>query len=300
MPQEGRPSEWINLPHVTIDSSKGFVTTSTTHVHLIQAGAGLEGWKGCTSLSYLRDSVALKWAESTSVLDLQGDGGWNAELVAKAGPGWIAVSPSHDLQERGWPLVPVTEYLEPSPLGRAEWMIPLAWMAGDSAAGAHAFFEVDSAYASLKSALPRSGMRVFTGSVADGLWHAPGNDSFVAQWIRDAGGEYALPETNAEQNVQLSMESMLELANQTDAWVVVTFDPDTFTVNDLVSKDPRHESLMEAAGEVWACNTAKVDYFGELVCHPEWILEDLSQLMAGNDHGPHGVFHRLQSNLQKP
>ena len=288
------------IPHVTVDRSKGFATTSTTHVHLLHAGAGLAGWKACTSLEYLRSEAVRIWADSTGVRDVRGDGGWNVEAVEAVSPGWMAVSPTYDLGERSWPLVPLTEYLEPTPLGRAEWMVPLAWLAGDSLAGARAYETVRSKYEALKASGMGQGKRVFTGSVADGVWHAPGDDSFVAQWIRDAGGEYALSSTDDDENVELGLESLLALAHQADAWVVVTYDPGTFTAQDLISLDPRHESLLHATNDVWVCNTAHADYFGEVVPHPEWVLEDLMGMMEGKDRGPHGVFERLKVTPSTP
>jgi iron complex transport system substrate-binding protein len=290
---EGTASPWPGIAHVTVDPSRGVATTSTTHVHLLHAGAGLNGWKACTSLKYLRDPEVLAWADATSVRDVRGDGGWNVEAVEAVSPGWMAVSPTHALAERSWPLVPLTEYLEPTPLGRAEWMVPMAWMVGDSLAGAQAFAGVQRRYVEALARATQSGKRIFTGSVADGVWHAPGDDSFVAQWIRDAGGVYALASSDAHENVELGLESLLALASESDAWVVVTYDPDTFTVQDLLALDPRHEALLRATKDVWVCNTAHADYFGEVVPHPEWVLEDLTAMMAGEGRGPHGLFERL-------
>ena len=134
------------------------------------------------------------------------------------------------------------------------------------------------------------GKRVFTGSVADGVWHAPGKDSFVAQWIEDAGGKYALETVDDQSNVALSLEAMLELVSKTDAWVLVTYDKDGVNERDVVAMDPRHAEVMKAVDEVWVCNTAEVDYFGEVVAHPEWVLEDLAALVQSNSEGAHGVF----------
>ena len=111
-----------------------------------RAGAGLKGWKGCKSLQYFKDDAVLDWAKVSEVRDVRSESGWNAELMTVLSPGWIAVGPDDNLTERSWPLVPIAEYLETTPLGRAEWMIPMAWMAGDSAAGANAFQEIQEAY----------------------------------------------------------------------------------------------------------------------------------------------------------
>ena len=283
-----------HVPHVIINRDRGFVTTSTTHVHLLKSGVGLNGWRGCSSLKYLRDEGVLSWADSTSVWDVGGDGGLNAELITSLNPGCILTGPNQDLEERNWPWVPVTEYLEPHPLGRAEWMVPLAWLAGDSAAGVLAFDAVEAKYTAAVDASTNAGKRVFTGSVADGVWHAPGKGSFVAQWIEDAGGIYALEAADDENNVALGLESMLELVSNADAWVLVTYDENGVDEQDILAMDPRHAQVMQAVDEVWVCNTADVDYFGEVVAHPEWVLEDLAALVQWDAEGPHGVFEKLQ------
>ena len=249
---------------------------------------------------YLRDLGVLGWADSASVRDVSGDGGLNAEIVTMLDPGCILTGPIQDLAERNWPWVPVTEYLEPHPLGRAEWMVALAWLAGDSIAGSEAFKEVEARYAAAADASAGTGKRVFTGSVADGVWHAPGKGSFVAQWIEDAGGTYALEDVDDQSNVALSLESMLELVSKTDAWVLVTYDENGVEERDVLEMDPRHAEVMKAVDEVWVCNTAKVDYFGEVVAHPEWVLEDLAALVQSDVEGPHGVFEKLERPSLQP
>ncbi|HAT47546.1 MAG TPA: hypothetical protein DCS71_01365 [Flavobacteriales bacterium] len=292
------PDPWNRVPHVHIRSGRGYVTTSTTHVHLMDAGGALAGWRGCTSIPFLRDSTVRAWADSNGVRDVRGDGGLNVEVMAMMNVGCILTGPDQDLTERSWPWVPITEYLEPHPLGRAEWMIPLGWLAGDSATASVAFEGIEQAYFREMSLTKPSSKRVFTGSVADGIWHAPGHDSFVAQWIRDAGGIYALSQSDQRTNVELGLESMLELVNQTDAWVLVTYDPDTLTMRDIEAMDPRHVEVMQAVDEVWVCNTEKVDYFGTVVAHPEWVLADLAALLRGQPKGPYGLFSRM--NFQSP
>ena len=103
-----------------------------------------------------------------------------------------------------------------------------------------------------------------------------------------------------QSTVALSLESMLELVSRTDAWVLVTYDEDGVNVNDVIEMDPRHAEVMKAVDEVWVCNTAAVDYFGEVVAHPEWVLEDLAALVQSGSVGTHGVFHKLERPSSQP
>jgi iron complex transport system substrate-binding protein len=288
------------LPHVQLKSESRGVTTSTTHVHLLLEAGAIHAWRGCTSLEYLRDKRVLDLADSLGVVDVKGDGGFNAEAMEAVSPTWVLASPAHDLGERGWPLIPVTEYLEPHPLGRAEWMTVLSWMVGESARGAEAFDGVKRTYEDMVAQTSAKAKRVFTGSVADGIWHAPGKDSFVAQWIEDAGGTYALANSDSDANVELGMESLLEAAASADAWAVVTYSPSGFTRKNLTDMDPRHEDLLRVTDEVWVCNTASADYFGALVAHPEWVLQDLRDMMEGLPRSTYGSFERLPEHPLLP
>ena len=56
----------------------------------------------------------------------------------------------------------------------------------------------------------------------------------------------------------------------------------------------------ESRQQSWVCNTAKVDYFGEVVAHPEWVLEDLAALVQSDVEGPHGVFEKLERPSRQP
>lgn len=287
----------LDIPLVELAHEPEVVTSSTTHAHLLQAGAGLDRWVGCNSLNYLAKGPVLDHAEQHGVVDLAGDGGWNVERMESLAPGLVLASPAYELSTRGWPMVPITEYLEAHPLGRAEWMVPIAWMMGDSLAGAQAFEGVRDRYQSLVvETLDRERTpTVLMGSVADGVWHAPGQNTFVARWVEDAGGKYALTEEDQDSNVALGLEQVLEHARLCDLWMMVVYDPDSFTVSDLLVQDPKHQALLEATDEVWVCNTAKHDYFGSLVVQPELILEDLRSAMQWGLVGPHETFEPMSA-----
>ena len=285
----------LDIPCVGLAPESDVVTSSTTHAHLLHAGVGLDRWVGCNSLNYLAEGPVLQYATQNEVVDVAGDGGWNVERMEALSPGLVLGSPAYDLSTRGWPMVPITEYLEAHPLGRAEWMVPLAWMMGDSSAGAQAFAGVRDRYEALVGQRMEGAKapKVLMGSVADGVWYAPGQNTFVARWVEDAGGQYALTAEDVDSNVALGLEQVLEHAAHCDLWMMVVHDPDSFTVSDLLAQDPKHQALLEATDEVWVCNTAKHDYFGALVVQPELILEDLRSAMQLGQVGPHGTFQPL-------
>ena len=90
------------------------------------------------------------------------------------------------------------------------------------------------------------------------------------------------------------------MVSTADAWVFVTYDENGVNENDVIEMDPRHAEVMKAVDEVWVCNTAEVDYFGEVVAHPEWVLEDLAALIQGLPRAPMGCLKNLSDLDQHP
>jgi iron complex transport system substrate-binding protein len=312
-------SDTLRVMHPTSDgeiaviprpSGARIVTLSTTHVALLEAAGALDHWVASAYTNYLVSPAALERIAAGQVAELGEAAPLDLERLLAASPSVLTSYPFGDpLAGSGIanriPVVPVVEYLEPHPLGRAEWMVALAWLVSNDAADETllAFHRIAGRYKALASAAeaataaavsagenPRP--RVFTGSVENGVWHAPGSGSFIACFLRDAGAEYLLPgrdvehaddngtdDTNAEEsasNVEIPFERMLVLREQADAWGLVMYHADgPLTRETVLAEDPRHAEVMPASGKVFGANTATCDYFGRAVARPDEVLADL-------------------------
>ena len=76
---------------------------------------------------------------------------------------------------------------------------------------------------------------MLVGMSYGGVWHAPGGNSFTARLIKDAGGCY-LWAADTNQELQFSLEEILQVADSADVWV----NPGMFaTPEDLIAAEPR-------------------------------------------------------------
>ncbi|HBE10982.1 MAG TPA: hypothetical protein DCY76_00970, partial [Flavobacteriales bacterium] len=192
------------------------------------------------------------------------------------------------------PVVPILEYDEPSPLGRAEWMKALAWLVSDSALDeANRVFDgVAARYVHARAqGLPREdSLVVLTGSVEQGLWSAPNSRSFVAQLLRDAGARYALSGEMRQGNVELSLEALYAMRGEVDALGLVLYEPDTanLTLARWIESNPHHAQILPSSGQVFAANAVTCDYFGWWVAHPDAMLRNLRHVLYGLGDGATG------------
>lgn len=272
-------------------------TWSTTHVALLESFGGLDGWAGGTGCAYLQSSEALKRLEAGSAMDLGEDANSALEKLLWNPPGAVTVFPFHDPFEglhlpADIPALPVTEYLEPHPLGRAEWMRAFGWLIGQNQAADSVFAAVESRYLALQewaSTNATSELLVFTGSIDGDAFWAPSGKSFIAQFLKDAGVRYAFAEHQSPGSIPVSFEELLDLNRQVDTWGLVWNDADSITWPEIAASHPVYASLLPRSGLLFAANTRTCDYFGTMVATPDILLADLIDLFHG-DGGGDGCF----------
>ena len=129
--------------------------------------------------------------------------------------------------------------------------------------------------------------RVLVGMSYGGVWHAPGGNSFTARLIKDAGGCY-LWAADTNQDLQLSLEEILQVADSADVWV----NPGMFaTVEDLLMAEPRVK-FIKAFKEKRVYQNDGIkgigggnDFFESAVAYPAEILTNLRQCIQNSTNG---------------
>lgn len=277
-----------DAPHVVIGHvhQHGLATLSTTHVALLGAwDEDLSHWAGGAYVNYLQDERALARLASGAALDFSGQPELDRERLLAATPAALTIYPFGDplagssIADR-IPVLPLGEYLEPHPLGRAEWMVFLGWACGEGAAAQDAFMRVANRYEAVRDSVAGLSQtpEVFAGSVRNGVWHAPGGESLVAQYLRDAGTHYLFTERDGHENIEVPLEMMMSMANQADAWGLVWHAPEGLDWSDLAEADERYVDLLPGTSKIFAANTAECDYFGSWIARPDEMLQNLAHL----------------------
>lgn len=189
------------------------------------------------------------------------------------------------IQEQGIDVYALPEHLESTPLGRAEWIKMVGCLSGNLDESMSAFEEIESAYRELKTrvAVVSNLPRVFTGSRYRDHWYAPGNESYIAAYIRDAGAYYTFRDIEGHGSAELDMEAALEQMSRSDYWGMVVSQDSTFTIDQLLKEDQRYAEFPSVqSGNVFVCNSKNSDYFGDGVVEPHLILADLVAIFHPN------------------
>ena len=176
------------------------------------------------------------------------------------------------------PIIECVDYMEPTPLGRAEWIRFLALFFDKKEIADSLFRETVNRYGELVHLTESVARRptVFAETVYSGIWYQPGGNSYIAQLFRDAGADYLWKEDTNTGSIALTFESVLDKAEKADFWLIKYNNPLDMTYRKLV-REYSNYALFDAYQKrnIYICNMGKVPYFEELPIHPDWILKDI-------------------------
>lgn len=257
--------------------------TSTTHSFLFEAIDASSLVTGMSALKYIQDSALVEKYRQQQVTDIGGDDHLNREIIVSLKPDGMMVYPYEggsydDYKKAGIPLLYNAEYLEENPLGRAEWIILAGLAAGREQRAADYFGMIEAAYrkAMLTAEKAGSPVSVILGKPIDNVWHVPGNSSFAAQMVRDAGGTYVFEEVTGNNVQSKPAEWVLGRSENAACWVFTDYALNDYTLAALSGQNRIFPHLGPVKkGNVFVCNSAKVDYFGKGVLEPHVMLNDM-------------------------
>jgi len=125
------------------------------------------------------------------------------------------------LEELGIPVILVAEYLEETPLGKAEWVKFFGALFQKEKKAQEYFEEVEAEYQRLKKIAGQATKKpkVMVGSPYKDSWWIPGGNSYLANLIADSGGDYLGKNNASHESYVISFEHALAMANEADVWI---------------------------------------------------------------------------------
>ena len=269
------------------------VLTSTTQVPHLDALGQMDLLVGFPKLDLISSTTARERIATGKVQDLGAGPSANPELVLDLQPDWIMISTlGEDLRyleifrQTGIPALINGEYVEQNPLGRAEWIKFTGVLLGKYEAASAQFEQIKKDYneaAKLASSIPEKDKpRVLSGVMYQDIWYAPGADSWAAQLISQAGGQYAFDGNAGSGSLQLNYEYVLDQASSVPIWIGAA---DFASKADMGTREPRYQAFAAwQAGELYTYTAKKgetggLEYFELGYLRPDLILKDLIKIL---------------------
>jgi iron complex transport system substrate-binding protein len=264
------------------------ICLSTTHLAFLDALGEISRVKGISGGIYVSHPVISQGVQNAEIIDVGYGQNLNFEAIIDLQPDVVMVygvdseitgflSKFSDL---GIPSILNAEYLETSPLGKAEWIKFAGELFNKGELADSIFGETERKYIELTRVSARQANRpkVMMGLPYRDAWWVPGGDSYMARLIADAGGDYIGSDNSSRESYVISFEEALMWASVADFWLNVGM---VTSKSEILAADARFEKFrVFSQGEIFNNNRRATglggnDFWESGVVAPEVILADL-------------------------
>lgn len=188
------------------------------------------------------------------------------------------------------PIIETADYMETSPLGRAEWIKLYGLLLGSSKADS-LFSAIEKEYLQLKAEAAKLplGLSILTERKTGNVWYVPGGKSTMGILLRDAHAKYIFADDQHSGSLSMSPEQIIAKGNQVDVWAFKYFGGNALTKQDLLAEYQGYQALKAfQSGNIYETDTSCEPYFELTSFHPEILLREfiiLSHPEAGDKFG---------------
>ena len=266
-----------------------------------------------------------------SIVDCGSSMAPDIERIIALKPEAILVSPFENsggygkLDKLHIPIIEAADYMESSPLGRAEWMKfygmlfgkdkNISTTAAGKASGAAAgkaseatagkaseatlpascelradslFAQIEKEYLKLKAEagkLPK-GLSILTERKMGNVWYVPGGQSTIGILLKDANARYIFEDDQHSGSLPMSPEQILAKGSQVDVWAFKYFGGAPLSQVQLLQEYDGYKALAAFnRGNIYQVDTSTVPYFELTSFHPELLLREFIILAHGERFG---------------
>lgn len=206
--------------------------------------------------------------------------GLKPDIVLLYGIGDAQTAITDKLKELSIPYIYMGEYLEESPLGKAEWMVVLSELTDSREKGIEIFSEIPKRYLSLKALTESVGQcpTVMFNTPWNDSWVMPSTKSYMAQLVADAGAEYIYKENSSNSSTSIGLETAYGLIQKADYWINVG---SATSLDELKTVNPKFADAKAVRERTVYNNNLRLtptggnDYWESAVIRPDVVLRDL-------------------------
>ena len=243
---------------------------------------------GVADAKYIKVPYIQQQIEAGRIVDCGNGLNPVVEIIMDVKPEVIMLSPFENsggygkTEEIGIPLIECAEYMETSPLARAEWMRFYGLLFGVGEKADILFQQVDSSYTALKQQAEKAGegRSVIVDKVTGSVWYMPGGRSTIGQMLQDAGANYPWATDEQSGSLALPFEAVLEKGGEADVWILRYNSDHDLQYDELLSEYHGYSHLKAfRQQEVYGCNVEQSLFYEETPFHPERLLTDFLQIL---------------------
>ena len=252
------------------------------------------------------NAAAGKTSAGNSIVDCGSSMAPDIERIIALNPEAILLSPFENsggygkLDKLHVPIIEAADYMESSPLGRAEWMKFYGMLFGNEEGKSNGisgscepkadslFAKIEKEYLKLKAeaaGYPK-GLSILTERKTGNVWYVPGGQSTIGILLKDANARYIFEDDQHSGSLAMSPEQILAKGKQVDVWAFKYFGGAPLSQAQLLQEYDGYKALAAfSRGNIYQVDTSTVPYFELTSFHPELLLREFIILAHGERFG---------------
>lgn len=277
-----------NLPEGTLIRTplNSIVAYSTIHCATLNEIGALETVKGVCEPRYIDIDYIQEGIKNGTIADLGQAANPVIEKIVDVDPEAIFATPIQgrtygSIDKAGIPIIETPDYMEPLPLGRAEWIRFYSLFFDKESLVDSLFNNTVNNYNTIKDKMASVSSKpsVFIDLMYGNVWYISGGGSFISRMLSDAGATYVWSDDDKVASTPLAFEQVLDKAGEAQFWLIKYNQPNKMTYTSL-EKEYKPYSYFSAFKNrnIYGCNAANKSYYEDLPIHPDYILEDFAYI----------------------
>ena len=208
---------------------QNIVVTSTTHIPMLELLNEENSLVGFQSTEYVSSEKTRARIDNGFVKELGKEFAMNTEILFELKPDVVigfAMTKTNKtynlIEQNGIPVIINGDWLEETPLGRAEWIKFFGVLFDKEKEADSIFSKIETDYLAAIEIAKQSKKQhsILSGAIMrNDVWSLPGGESFVAQFLEDANLNYLWKDSEGKGSLNLSFESALEKGLEADFWI---------------------------------------------------------------------------------
>lgn len=244
--------DYINIPDIKerVKLSDGKASTSDTDKVIIDCGSSMQ--------PDMERIIALK-PEGLFISPFENSGGYGK------------------LDKLHIPIIETADYMETSPLGRAEWMKFYGLLFKSEERSDSLFSSIEKEYLALKAEAAKlpQGLSILTERKMGSVWYVPGGKSTMGILLKDANAKYIFADDTHSGSLAYGPERILSKGTQIDVWAFKYFGGKALSKSDLLAEYEGYKALKTFnQNSIYQVDTSTQPYFELTSFHPEILLRE--------------------------
>lgn len=267
--------------------AKRIVCMSSSYIAMLDVIGEVDRVAGVSGIQYISNPYIL--AHKNTIPDMGAEMNYERlvalkpDVVLLYGIGDAQTGITEKLKELSIPYLYMGEYVEESPLGKAEWMVVLSEITDCREKGISIFQEIPKRYHALKALADTISHRptVMFNTPWNDSWVMPSTKSYMSQLVTDAGADYIYKDNDTNSSVTIGLETAYALIQKADYWINVG---SVATLAELKAVNPKFADAKAVQQSTVYNNNQRMtpaggnDFWESSVVRPDIVLRDLIQI----------------------